>query len=77
MKTELFAQRLQIAMYWNEWTGADLARKASIPASTISRYICGQRQPNVERLIKLSTALNVSADYLLGLSDVMKRSEAD
>lgn len=75
MKSEVFAQRLQIAMYWKEWTGSELARKSGVPAATISRYICGQRQPNVARLIKLSRALDVSADYLLGLSDAMKRSE--
>ena len=75
MKNELFAQRLQIAMYWKEWTGADLARRSGIPAPTISRYLCSQRQPNVARLIKLSKALDVSADYLLGLTESMKRSE--
>ena len=75
MKSEIFAQRLQIAMYWKEWTGADLSRHSGLTAATISRYICGQRLPNVARLVKLSKALDVSADYLLGLSDVMKRSE--
>lgn len=75
MKTEIFAQRLQIAMYWKEWTGADLAKRSGLTAATISRYICGQRLPNVARLVKLSKALDVSADYLLGLSDAMKRSE--
>ena len=76
MKNEVFAQRLQIAMYWKEWTGSELARKSGVPAATISRYICGQRQPNVARLIKLSRALDVSADYLLGLTESMKRSES-
>lgn len=75
MKSEVFAQRLQIAMYWKEWTGADLARRSGLTAATISRYICGQRLPNVARLIKLSKALDVSSDYLLGLSEAMKRSE--
>ena len=75
MKSEVFAQRLQIAMYWKEWTGADLARRSGLPAATISRYICGQRLPNVARLIKLSKALDVSSDYLLGLSEAMKRCE--
>lgn len=75
MKSEIFAQRLQIAMYWKEWTGADLARRSGLPPATLSRYICGQRLPNVARLVKLSKALDVSADYLLGLSDAMTRSE--
>lgn len=73
MKNDIFAERLQIAMYWNELTGADLSRRSGVPASTICRYICGQRLPNVEKLIKLSKALNVSADYLIGLTDEMKR----
>lgn len=77
MKSLVFAQRLQIAMYWKECTGADLARRSGLPAPTISRYICGQRLPNVARLIKLSKALDVSSDYLLGLSEAMKRSETD
>ena len=69
MKTNVFAQRLQTAMYLRNYTGADLAKRSGLTQASISRYINGQRQPSVDRIIRLSKALNVTSDYLLGLSD--------
>lgn len=39
-------------------------------ANTISYFCKGTRTPNVEQLVKISNYLNVSVDYLLGLTDV-------
>ena len=36
---------------------------------TISQYMNGLSKPDTERLTVLAKALNISADYLLGLSD--------
>lgn len=48
-----------------------LADAADTKEATISRYITGvNKSPNVEILINIAKALNVSTDYLLGISDV-------
>lgn len=70
MKAIVFAQRLQAAMYLRNFTGAELAKRSGLTQATISRYINGQRQPSVDRIIRLSKALDVTSDYLLGLSDM-------
>ncbi len=69
MKTNIFAQRLQTAMYLRKWSGVELAKRSGLTNVSISRYINGQRLPSVDRIIRLSKALGVTSDYLLGLSD--------
>ena len=43
-----------------------LALKAGLQAAAISHFETGQRSPSFENLRKLSDALDVSVDYLLG-----------
>lgn len=47
----------------------ELAEHIGVPANTISYYLSGERSPDLEKLIKISKFLNISTDYLLGLSD--------
>ena len=48
-----------------------LADAAETKEATISRYITGvNKSPNVDILINISRALNVSTDYLLGITDI-------
>lgn len=44
----------------------ELARKADVPAVSVSHFETGHRFPNAECLCRLADALGVSADYLLG-----------
>lgn len=44
----------------------------TLQRQTISLYMRGQSKPDTERLTLLCRALDVSADYLLGLSEVKK-----
>ncbi|MDR3627761.1 MAG: helix-turn-helix transcriptional regulator, partial [Ignavibacteriaceae bacterium] len=48
----------------------DLAKRAGLKPPTISQYESGLRSPSYEALIKLSTALNVSTDYLISGKEV-------
>ena len=48
-------------------TEAQLARAAGISQSAVSRIEAGLREPSAGTLRGLAVALNVSADYLLGL----------
>ncbi len=49
-------------------TQAWLAEKTDITEATISRYLTGVHSPKIEYIAKMAGAMNVSVDYLLGLS---------
>ena len=48
------------------WTQTELARRASIAPSALSQIESGDRYPSTLVLTKLSGALSVSMDYLIG-----------
>lgn len=77
-----FAARLKAAMELRGKSQANLAKQANLSAQTISYYINGERLPNTDVLKKIAKALEVSADYLLGIAkypsadmDIKKMSE--
>lgn len=47
----------------------DFAKQAGIPVPRLSSIEHGHQSIYIERLVELAKALNVSADYLLGLSE--------
>lgn len=62
------AQRLKQLREDRSLSQADLAEVSGIPQSNISRYERGIDIP-APNLIKLASALQVTADYLLGVSE--------
>ena len=46
----------------------ELARLCEVSSFSISRYANGKRRPNFEILVALAKALNVSTDWLVGLT---------
>lgn len=66
------SDRLQSSIGTSGKDIAQIARETSITTSNIYEYIRGNSLPSSLNLAKLATCLNVSADYLLGLS---KRKE--
>ena len=46
-----------------------LAEKADTTEATASRYLTGVHSPRIELIARMAMALNVSVDYLLGLSE--------
>lgn len=66
-------------MKWNEniralredsdLTQTQMAQICSISQNAISKYELAERQLPIETLIKYCKFFNVSADYILGLSD--------
>ena len=61
-------RKLKIELINNNMSQKELAEKVNVARGTIN-YICnGSRKPSTELLVKISKALNVSTDYLLGLN---------
>ncbi len=67
---ELFGIRLKTLRLRKELTQNQLAKKLDITRSSVSYYEKGAIYPSVEILIKICQYFNVSADFLLGLSDM-------
>lgn len=70
-KYETFGTRLDFIMSSRNISNQSLARRLFMAVSTISGYRTGRRSPNVDDLARIAIALDVSADYLIGLSDQM------
>lgn len=49
----------------------ELAKEIGVMDNVVSYWCKGSRTPNTEQIIKISRVLNVSTDYLLGVSDVV------
>lgn len=54
----------------NGLTQEDLAIKFNMSRTAISKYETGEREPNIDFLIKFSNYFNVSIDYLLGKTKI-------
>lgn len=63
-----FPVRLRAAMSIKRETQVSLSKKVTMKRQTIGYYMNGQSQPNVDGLSELCKALQVSADYLIGIS---------
>ena len=61
-----FGKRVKESRLAIDLTQAELAKRAGLQESWISHFEVGRRKPSIRNLLKLSDALNVSADYLLG-----------
>lgn len=64
-----FAERLNHAMCMRDYNNLKLSQSIYVAPSTISAYRNGTRHPNFDVLRSIALTLNVSTDYLLGLSD--------
>ncbi|MDO5124626.1 MAG: helix-turn-helix transcriptional regulator, partial [Eubacteriales bacterium] len=67
--------RISCTLISKDMMQKELAEILSVTPNTISYFAKGDRTPNIEQIIKISKNLNVSADYILGLSDVPTRNE--
>lgn len=67
-----FRERLKELLEEKHMSQVDFAKKICVQKSTINGYIQGYRSPSIDTLILIAKELNVSIDYLIGLSDVRK-----
>lgn len=64
-----FAERLNEALIENNLSQKALAQRIFMSQSIVNNYCTGKREPSLDVLISICKELNVSADYLLGLTD--------
>jgi transcriptional regulator with XRE-family HTH domain len=70
---DTFGERLNRLLYEQKLSQVELDRRTGIGRANISRYVCNKQIPTVDSLISICKTLNVSADWLLGLSDRKER----
>lgn len=70
------SERIKLLRKEKDWSQGELGEwlsvlleKDSIPASTISGYESGYRQPDTRTLVALAKLFNITVDYLTGFSD--------
>lgn len=64
-------KRINNALAFRNVKQKELAKVLEISDNTVSFFCSGSRVPNHEQIIQIAKYLNVSADYLLGLTDSM------
>lgn len=62
-----FAQQLRILKDQRGLTQKELADRLNTTEATISRYISGDRTPNIETAVEIASILGVSMDTLCGI----------
>ncbi len=68
--SDIFKERLRAAREMRGLSQADLAAKTGLPPSSIAHFEGkSKRKPSFDNLRKLSEALAVTTDYLLGRTD--------
>lgn len=66
---ENFNENLKEARLKSGLSQKDLSENIDVAKSTYSLYESGKREPNVDTIKKIASALNVSADTLLGIDE--------
>ena len=70
---EIFGKRLRELRIKSSETQSDLALELKVGVSMISLWENGINYPEVKKLIEICAHYEISADYLLGLSENPKR----
>lgn len=66
----IIGKRINSALAEKDIKQKELAKKIGVNDNVISYWCSGSRTPNTQQIIQICNVLGVSADYLLGLSDV-------
>ena len=66
---KLIGTRINTALAAANLKQKDLAKELDVTDNTVSYWCNGTRTPNTDQIIQIARVLNISSDYLLGLSD--------
>lgn len=71
----IFRLRLRELLDENGWSQKKLAEKCGTTAATISRWLSGINVADIQGIISIAKAFNVTTDYLLGVSSERNKAE--
>jgi len=71
----MLAENIKRARNERNWTQAVLAEKICVNRTNIASWELGRCQPNSEKLLLLSQALGVTADYLVGAATIRETAD--
>lgn len=69
-----FGEKIKKARKKSGLTQSQLGNKLGVSASMLAQYETGKRKPKIETLLKLSEAMGVPLDELIGLEEEEKTS---
>ncbi|MDE5562844.1 MAG: helix-turn-helix domain-containing protein [Clostridiales bacterium] len=69
MKNTKFQQRFCECLKYANVSQTELAKAANVSKQCISDYKSGKSEPSIDTLFFICKFLDVSSDYLLGLTD--------
>lgn len=69
-----FAMRLRFAIERSGMQQKELASALKLSPARLSNYVNGHSEPSLDVLLLLCRKLNVSADYMIGLTDSINGS---
>ncbi len=68
MDFTIFKSNLKSLMSSRGFSNLSFSEEVGIPAPTISRYLTGDRTPDLAYVVKIANYFNVSIDWLLGFN---------
>ncbi len=70
LNDQAFKTRLKEELENSKLTVKQLAEKIGVSPEMVTQYYTTKKLPKLDTFAKICKVLNVSADYLLGLSDI-------
>lgn len=67
---KIIGSRINSALAMNNTLQKELAKQLNVKDNIVSYWCKGERTPNTLQIIQIANYLNVSTDYLLGVTDV-------
>lgn len=67
---KIIGSRINSALAMNNTLQKELAKQLNVKDNIVSYWCKGDRTPNTSQIIQIANCLNVSTDYLLGVTDV-------
>ena len=71
-RNEAFAERFRLLIVKNKITQKALADHLGVSRAALNTYVCGKCEPCFQHLVMIAKYFDVSADYLLGNTAVVK-----
>lgn len=67
---DIIKERLKYEINNSQKKKRQIAQEIGVSASMVSQYVTGSKMPDIYTFTKLCKSLDVSSDYILGITDV-------